>query len=191
MRLIVGITGATGAILGIRTLEILRDLGVETHLILSKWAEATIHLETDWSVADVKKLASYVYSPTDQAAALASGSFIVHGMIIIPCSMKTLSSIRMGLCDNLITRAADVTIKESRKLVLVPRESPLSAIHLENMLKLAELGVSIVPPMLAFYHRPSSIEDVINHIIARALDQLGIPTDVSPRWKEPRMDSNN
>jgi 4-hydroxy-3-polyprenylbenzoate decarboxylase len=183
MRLIVGMTGATGAILGIRTLEVLRELGVETHLILSKWAEATIHLETDWSLADVKRLASRVYASTDQAAAVSSGSFPVDGMVVVPCSMKTLASIRIGFADNLITRAADVTLKERRRLVLVPRETPLSAIHLENMLRLAELGVSIVPPMPAFYTRPATVDDLVNHTVARVLDQFGIQTELTKRWK--------
>ncbi|WP_067935659.1 UbiX family flavin prenyltransferase [Alicyclobacillus kakegawensis] len=183
MRIIVGITGASGAILGIRTLEVLRALHIESYLILSKWAEATIHQETDWSLSDVKQLATHVYSAADQAAAVSSGSFPVDGMIVVPCSMKTLASIRMGLADNLIMRAADVTIKESRKLVLVPRETPVSAIHLENMLRLAEIGVSIVPPMPAFYNRPTSVDDIVNHIVARALDQFGIESNLIKRWK--------
>ncbi|MCL6599289.1 MAG: UbiX family flavin prenyltransferase [Alicyclobacillus macrosporangiidus] len=145
MRLIVGMTGATGAILGIRTLEVMRELGIETHLILSKWAEATIHLETDWSLADVKRLASRVYASTDQAAAVSSGSFPVDGMVVVPCSMKTLASIRIGFADNLITRAADVTLKERRRLVLVPRETPLSLVHLRNMVAATEAGAVVLP----------------------------------------------
>ncbi|MDQ0189052.1 UbiX family flavin prenyltransferase [Alicyclobacillus cycloheptanicus] len=183
MKIVVGMTGATGAIWGIRTLEVLRELGIESHLILSKWAEATIALETAWSVSDVKGLASKVYAATDQAAAVSSGSFPVDGMIIAPCSMKTLASIRYGLADNLISRAADVTIKESRTLVIVPRETPLSAIHLENMLRLAELGVRIVPPMPAFYNHPQTIADIVDHTVARALDQLHIESNLTRRWK--------
>ncbi|QSO51392.1 UbiX family flavin prenyltransferase [Alicyclobacillus curvatus] len=183
MQLIVGITGATGAIWGIRTLETLNSLGIESHLILSKWAEATIHMETDMDVATVRELASVSYSAQDQAAAISSGSYPVDGMIIAPCSMKTLASIRLGLADNLIARAADVTIKESRKLVLVPRETPLSPIHLENMLRLAELGVKIVPPMPAFYNHPESVDDIVNHTVARVLDQFGIESNLTTRWK--------
>lgn len=186
MRLIVGISGATGAILGIRTLQALHELGVETHLILSKWAEATIHLETDYKVDDVVKMASVVHSTNNLAASISSGSFRTDGMIVSPCSMKTLASIRTGLSDTLIPRAADVILKERRKLVLVAREAPFSSIHLENMLALSQMGVVILPPMLTFYNRPASLEDAISHIVARTLDQFDIPNDLTRRWNSPR-----
>ncbi|HHY67091.1 MAG TPA: UbiX family flavin prenyltransferase [Alicyclobacillus sp.] len=182
MRMVVGMTGATGAILGIRTLQVLADLGIETHLVLSKWAEATIALETPFSVSEVRRMAAKAYSYNDQAAAISSGSFRTDGMVIVPCSMKSLASIRAGYGDNLLMRAADVTLKESRKLVIVPREMPLSEIHLENMLKLARMGVKIVPPMPAFYNKPETIEDIVDHIVCRILDQFGIDNNLSPRW---------
>src|SRR5947209_4351675 len=140
MRLVVGMTGATGAALGIRLLEVLRELAVETHLVVSDWARATINLETDYSVAEVRALASHSYTARDLAAGISSGSFRTDGMVVCPCSMKTLSAIRIGFSDNLITRAADVTLKERRRLVLVAREAPLSEIHLDNMHYLARMG---------------------------------------------------
>ncbi|UNO50527.1 MULTISPECIES: UbiX family flavin prenyltransferase [Alicyclobacillus] len=185
MRLIVGITGATGAILGIRMLEALREYAVETYLILSKWAETTIRIETDYNLEDVKKLASVVHREDNQAASISSGSFITDGMIISPCSMKTLSSIRVGYADTLIGRAADVVLKERRKLVLITRECPLSDIHLENMLHLSRMGAVIFPPVLTFYNHPSSLDDVINHVVARTLDQFGIENDWTKRWASP------
>ena len=181
-RIIVAITGATGAILGIRTLETLRDMGIETHLILSRWAKATITLETALQPEDVEKLASFNHPADNQAAALSSGSVKTCGMIVIPCSMKTLSAIRNGYGDGLIARAADVTIKERRPLVLVPREMPLSEIHLDNMLALARMGVSIVPPMPAFYNNPQTIDDIVDHIVTRVLDQLGLQSPHAKRW---------
>src|SRR5690625_2698503 len=183
MRLIVAITGASGAILGIRILEALRETKVETHLIFSKWAQATINIETSYSVDEIKNLADYVYSSSDQAANISSGSYIMDGMIVAPCSMKTLASIKTGLADNLVARAADVTIKEQRKLVLLPRELPLSSIHLDNMLYLSQLGVVMIPPMLTFYNKPETIDDMINHVVARTLDQFGIENSFTRRWK--------
>lgn len=182
MKLIIAITGATGAIYGIRTLEALAAANIETHLILSNWAETTIGLETHYTVSQVKELASQVYDAKNQAALISSGSFLTDGMIIAPCSMKTLASISYGLADNLIARAADVVIKEQRRLVLVPREAPLSPIHLENMLRLAKLGVTLVPPMPAFYNHPQSIDDIINHTVARVLDQFNIDNKLTKRW---------
>ncbi|MEB8336554.1 UbiX family flavin prenyltransferase [Streptomyces endophyticus] len=183
MRLIVGITGATGAAYGIRLLEALRAApDVETHLILTRWARTTIELETDRSVGDVQKLADVVHRPGDQAAAVSSGSFRTDGMVIAPCSMKTLAGIRAGYADGLIGRAADVVLKERRPLVLVPRESPLHEIHLENMLALARMGARIVPPMPAFYQRPKTIEDLVDHTVARVLDQLSLPGPEVDRW---------
>jgi 4-hydroxy-3-polyprenylbenzoate decarboxylase len=182
MKIIVGITGATGAIFGIKILEALKDQGVETHVIISKWAETTIRLETSYDFKDVLNLASVVHSPTNQAASISSGSFQTDGMIIAPCSMKTLAAIRIGYTDTLIARAADVVLKERRKLVLLARESPLNEIHLENMLALSRAGAVILPPMLAFYNRPKTLDDAINHIVARTLDQFGIDTGLTQRW---------
>ncbi|MEV5609696.1 UbiX family flavin prenyltransferase [Streptomyces sp. NPDC052225] len=183
MRLVVGITGATGAVYGIRLLEALRAVpAVETHLILTRWARTTIETETDLGVGDVLKLADVVHRPGDQAAAVSSGSFRTDGMVIAPCSMKTLAGIRAGYADGLVGRAADVTLKEGRPLVLVPRESPLHEIHLENMLALARMGVRIMPPAPAFYQRPKTIEDLVDHTVARVLDQLALPGPAVDRW---------
>lgn len=183
MKLVVGITGASGAIYGIRMLEALRASGVEIHLVLTKWAEATIAMETSYNLDQVRQLANEYYAPGNQAARISSGSFMTDGMVVVPCSMKTLAAIRHGLSDNLLTRAADVTLKEARPLILVPRESPLSAIHLENLTDLAKMGVRIVPPMPAFYNQPTSVDDIINHTICRILDQFGIANDWSARWE--------
>jgi 4-hydroxy-3-polyprenylbenzoate decarboxylase len=184
MRLVVAMTGATGAALGIRLLEALRELEVETHLILSDWARATIKLETDHTVEDVRSLATHAYGAHDLAAGISSGSFRTDGMVVCPCSMKTLSAIRVGYSDNLITRAADVTLKERRKLVLVPREAPLSEIHLENMHYLARAGVVIFPPTVAYYARPTSVDEVTTHVVGRIIDQLGIEHSLVKRWKD-------
>ena len=181
-RIVVAICGASGAIYGIRLLDALKKEKVETHLILSEWAATTIEMETNYLLEEIKKLADYSYAVNDLTASLSSGSFLFQGMIIIPCSMKTLAAIACGYVDNLISRAADVTIKEGRKLILVPRETPLNAIHLENMLKLSRLGVVILPPMPAFYIKPSTIDDLINHTIGKILDQLSIDNDLYKRW---------
>ncbi|OBI51708.1 phenolic acid decarboxylase subunit B [Mycobacterium kyorinense] len=192
MRFVVAMTGATGAALGIRLLEVLGQLGAETHLILSDWARATIKIETDTSVDEVRALASHVYSARDLAASLSSGSFRTDGMVVCPCSMKTLSAIRIGFSDNLITRAADVTLKERRKLVLVAREAPLSEIHLENMHYLARAGAVIFPPTVAYYARPVSVDEVTDYVVGRVIDQLGIEHSLIKRWKEnPRPVSVN
>jgi 4-hydroxy-3-polyprenylbenzoate decarboxylase len=185
MRLIVGMSGATGAIFGIRLLQALGRLDVETHLVISPWAERTIKLETEYTPAEVRRLASVTYSPDNQAAAISSGSFVTAGMVVAPCSMKLLSAIAHGYGEDLLARAADVILKERRKLVLIARETPLSSIHLENMLKLSNLGVVILPPVPAFYNRPRSLEDVVDHIVARALDQFDLNTDLTRRWGEP------
>lgn len=182
MKIIVAITGATGSILGIRLLEALRECDVETHLVMSEWAEKTIRIETSYDPSDVKKLASHVYAATNQASRISSGSFRVDGMVIAPCSMKTLASIRHGVADSLIPRAADVILKERKKLILLPRELPLSSIHLENMLGLSNIGAIILPPMLTFYNKPSTLDDVINHVVARTLDQFGIENGLTSRW---------
>ena len=182
-RVILGMTGATGAVFGVELLRRLRNQpDVETHLVLSQWAKATIHLETDLSVREVTDLADVTYSWNDQGAAISSGSFRMDGMIIAPCSMKTLAGIRTGYADGLIPRAADVTLKERRPLVLVPRETPLSEIHLENMLALSRMGARIVPPMPAFYSRPKNIDDLVEHVVVRVLDQLDIQVSSTQRW---------
>jgi polyprenyl P-hydroxybenzoate/phenylacrylic acid decarboxylase-like protein len=183
MRLVVAITGATGTVLGVRLLEILQKLDVETHLVLSDWARATLSLETDYSVNDVRALATHTHGAKDLAAAISSGSFLTDGMVVCPCSMKTLAAIRMGYGDNLITRAADVTLKERRRLVLVAREAPLSEIHLENMHYLARAGAVIFPPTIAYYAKPNSVDDITDHIVGRVLDQLGIQHSTIDRWK--------
>ncbi len=183
MRLIVGISGASGAIFGIRTLEALRILEVETHLILSRWSRATIAQETDYTLEQVQKLASVVHQEDNQAAPISSGSFKTDGMIIAPCSMKTLAAIRGGYGDTLLCRAADVILKERRKLVLVARESPFSEIHLENMLALARMGAVIFPPVPAFYNRPKNVEDIVTHIVGRLLDQFGLEAPGMSRWE--------
>ena len=181
-RIIVAITGATGTIYGIRLLEMLQKTEIETHLVLSRWAARTLAYETPYTVADVKALATQVYPVADQGAVISSGSFITGGMIVAPCSMRTLAAIAHGLGDNLIHRAADVMLKERRRLVLAVREAPLSEIHLENMLKLSRMGVVIVPPVPAFYTKPQTIDDLVDFTAARLLDQLDIHVDVRNRW---------
>ena len=181
-RLIVGITGATGTIFGVRLLQMLHGSGVETHLVMSKWAARTLTHETPHTVKEVQGLATHSYGLGDQGAAISSGSFITLGMVIAPCSMRTLAAIAHGLGDNLIHRAADVILKERRKLVLVVRESPFNEIHLENMLKLSRMGVVILPPLPAFYNQPQNLDDMINHIAMRIIDQFDIHLDVMNRW---------
>lgn len=181
-RIVVGITGATGSIFGVRTLERLRDCGVETHAIVSSWGRRTLEHETSYTLEDVHALAHVVHRSNDQGATLSSGSFRTDGMIIAPCSVKTLAAIASGYADDLVARAADVTIKEGRRLVLLVREAPFSPIHLENMLQLARIGVRIMPPLPAFYNQPRSLDDVVDHIVTRALDQLDVESDRTPRW---------
>jgi len=184
-RIIVAITGATGAIYGVRLLEALRECpGVEIHLILSNWAEKTIELETNYTVDSVRKIAHYCHELRNVGAPIASGSFQTSGMVVIPCSMKTLSAIAHGLAENLIIRAADVMLKERKKIILVPRETPLSAIHLENMLAVNRAGAYLVPPMPAFYNHPNSINDLVNQLVGRVMDQLGLPHNLMSRWGE-------
>lgn len=185
MKLVIAITGASGVIYGIRALEVLKRLGVETHLILSEWGEKTIKIETDRDDDYVRSLAARVYDDSNMAAPVSSGSFKTDGMAVIPCSMKTLASIANGLDDTLVARAAGVCIKESRKVVLVPREAPLSRIHLENMSRLAGLpNVVIMPAMPGFYHRPKTMEELIDHVVGKVLDQFGIQHDLFKRWGE-------
>lgn len=187
-RLIVGITGATGTIFGVRILQMLHGSGVETHVVMSKWAARTLTHETSYSIKEVQELATESYASGDQGAAISSGSFVTLGMVIAPCSMRTLAAIAHGLGDNLVHRAADVILKERRKLVLVVRESPFNEIHLENMLKLARMGVVILPPVPAFYNHPQSLDDMINHIAMRVVDQFDIHLDVMNRWDGVLLD---
>jgi flavin prenyltransferase len=187
-RLIVGITGATGTIFGVRLLQMLHGSGVETHLVVSKWAARTLAHETPYSLKNVQDLATQSYGIGAQGAAISSGSFVTMGMVIAPCSMRTLAAIAHGIGDNLIHRAADVILKERRKLVLVVRESPFSEIHLENMLKLARMGVVILPPVPAFYNNPQNLDDMINHITMRVIDQFDIHLDVMNRWDGVLLD---
>lgn len=182
-KIIVAFTGATGSILGIQTLIALRNLNVETHLVISKWAEATIKYETDYTILNIRALADHVYNINDMSAPIASGSFRVDGMIVVPCSVKTLASINSGICDDLISRAADVILKERRKLVLAVRETPLSSIHLQNMLSVTQAGAIIFPPVPAFYIKPSSMEDLINHSVGRMLDLFDLDTAAFERWE--------
>ncbi|KAK1845023.1 phenylacrylic acid decarboxylase [Colletotrichum chrysophilum] len=187
-RLVVGITGATGTPFAIRLLQILREIGVETHLIMSKWALATLKYETPLSENQIRGLAHTNYTARDMSAPIASGSFQHDGMIIVPCSMKTLAAVRAGFGDDLISRAADVTLKEGRRLTLVVRETPLNDIHLDNMLFLRRAGAVIFPPVPAFYTRPKTLEDIIDQSVGRMLDSLGFHIDNFERWDGFRKD---
>ncbi len=180
--LIVGITGATGTIIGVRLLQLLQGSDVDTHLVMSRWGARTLVEETDYTVEQVQALAARAYPVGDQGAPISSGSFVSLGMVIAPCTVNTLASIAHGHGENLVHRAADVVLKERRKLVLVVREAPLSDIHLENMLKLSRMGVVILPPVPAFYNRPKTLDDMVNHIAMRVLDQFDIHMDVMERW---------
>src|SRR5215510_5974188 len=183
MRIVVGITGATGTVFGVRTLQVLRDAGIETHLVLSKWGARTLIQESSYTVEYVRSLASHAHSDSDQGAPISSGSFITEGMIVAPCSVRTLAAIALGHGDNLVHCAADVILKERRNLLLLVRDAPLSDIHLENMLKLSRMGVVIMPPVPAFYINPQTLDDIINHTVMRALDQFGVHVDVARRWE--------
>src|SRR5688500_13214201 len=180
-RLIIGITGASGSIFGVRLLEMLRGTGIETHLVMSRWAARTLVHETPYTPEQVQKLADVVHPLTDQGASISSGSFLTMGMVVVPCSARTLAAIAHGIGDNLIHRAADVVLKERRKLVLAVREAPLHEIHLENMLKLSRMGVVMAPPVPAFYSHPETIDEIVNYTAARLLDQFGIHIDMA-RW---------
>lgn len=184
-RIVVGITGASGTIYGISLLQALHaQPDVETHLVMSRWAKENLAVETpEWSLKDVQALADVVEDDRNLGATIASGSFQHDGMVIVPASMKTVAAISMGLADNLIARAADVTLKERRPLLIVPRESPFNQIHLENMLKLARMGVEIIPPIPAFYNNPKTIDDLINHNTMKLLDHLHIQNDYQGRWQ--------
>jgi len=183
-RIVVGVSGASGVVYGIRLLELLRAApGVETHLVLSDPAKRTIVEETDWVVKDVEALATYRYDNKDIGASIASGSFKTDGMVIAPCSVKEAASVAHCLADNLMTRAADVTLKEGRPLILLVRETPLHVGHLRMLTQLAEMGAVILPPMPAFYHRPKQIEDLVDHTLARVLNRLQIPQTLVGEWQ--------
>jgi 4-hydroxy-3-polyprenylbenzoate decarboxylase len=183
-RLIIGISGASGVIHGVRLLELLRPLEIEAHLVMSKTAELTLAYETDYKPAAVRALADAAYAPGDLGAAPASGSFTTLGMIVAPCSIRSMSEIATGVTTSLLTRAADVMLKERRRLVLMVRESPLHAGHLRNMAALAELGAIIAPPVPAFYSMPRSVDDIVDHTVGRALDLFDIDAGVVRRWGE-------
>lgn len=187
MRIVVGLAGSSGPIYGIRTLEVLKQLGIETHLVVSDGAKLTIPLETKgrWTAEKVQALASVVYDNRDLAASISSGSFPTDGMIVAPCSMKTLAAIAHSFSQDLLARAADVTLKERRKLVLVPRETPLHLGHLRNMVCATEVGAVILPPVPAFYHEPTSVDDLINQTIGKILDQFQIEHALFRRWRTP------
>ena len=183
MRLIIGISGSSGVIYGIRLLEMLKEIeGIETHLVMSSYARLNISIETDYSAQYVEELADFVHNNKNQAANISSGSFKVDGMIVAPCSMKTLSAIVNSYADSLIVRAADVTLKERRKLVLMPREVPLHTGHCKLLYEASQLGAIIAPPMPAFYNKPQTIDDIINHSVSRVLDLFDIDTGKTPRW---------
>jgi 4-hydroxy-3-polyprenylbenzoate decarboxylase len=181
-RLVVGISGASGVIYGVHLLQALKDLPVETHLVMTRTAEITLGHETKLKVAEVRRLADAAYGIDDLAAAISSGSFRTMGMIVAPCSMRSLGEIANGITSNLLTRAADVVLKERRRLVLMARETPLHAIHLRNMTRLAEMGAIIAPPVPAFYNKPQTLDDLIDHTVGRVLDLFDLDTGKVKRW---------
>lgn len=181
--LIIGISGASGVVYGIRMLEILRELAIETHLVLSRSGEITIAHETDRKIADVKALATHVHAQQDIAASISSGSFRTRGMVVAPCSMRSMSEIASGVTSGLLTRAADVVLKERRRLVLMVRETPLHTGHLRTMTQLSEIGAIVAPPVPAFYARPQSLDDMVNHTVGRVLDLFDIDAGLVHRWK--------
>ncbi len=185
MRLVVGISGASGAIYGIRTLEALKELRVETHLVITRAAAETIRLETDYSASEVRELATNTHKIEDIASAISSGSYHTDGMVVVPCSMKTLAGIAVGYSDNLLLRAADVTIKERRPLVLVAREAPLSLIHLENMVAVTRAGAVVLSAMPSFYNRPKTVEALVDQVVGKTLDLLGVDHDLYRKWEGP------
>jgi len=183
MNIIVGITGASGVIYGINLLKKLAEIeGVITHVVISEWGKKNIDIETEFTLKELYKEANFIYDNNNLGENIASGSFLIDAMVIVPCSMKTLSAISIGFDNNLITRAASVTIKERRNLIICPRETPLTTIHLENMLKLSNMGVSIVPPMPGFYSQPKTLEDIVNHHTMKLLDLLNIANSNAKRW---------
>jgi len=182
-RLVVGISGASGAIYGVRMLEILKDRGIETHLVMSRSAEMTLAYETDYKTRDIRKLASVTHPIGDIGASISSGSFPTMGMVIAPCSIKTMSEIAAGVTSTLLSRAADVVLKERRRLVLAVRETPLHGGHLRTMTALFDMGAIIAPVVPAFYNKPQTIDDIVNHTVGRLLDLFGIDTGVVKRWQ--------
>jgi 4-hydroxy-3-polyprenylbenzoate decarboxylase len=187
IRLVVAITGATGSIYGIRLLELLRRYPeVETHLVMSRPGKRTIVEETDWTVADVEALATHRYENNDIGASIASGSFRTAGMVIAPCSVKTAAAVAACHSDNLVARAADVTLKEGRPLIMLVRETPLHTGHIKVLLALAEMGAVVLPPMPAFYNRPRDLDDIVNHTVARVLDRLNLPQSLVAEWQGTR-----
>ncbi len=186
-RIIIGVSGASGSAYAYMALQALRAIGgIETHLVVSSAARRTIELETDMNVRDFESLADVVYRDDDLASAISSGSFLTEGMLVIPCSMKSASAIAYSFNDNLLARAADVCLKERRKVVLVVRETPLHLGHLRTLAQLAEIGAVILPPIPAMYARPTSVDDIIAHTVGKALDQFGIPNDLFKRWGTPK-----
>ncbi len=184
MRLVVGISGSSGIIYGIRLLEVLSERkDIEVYLIITRAAELILREELSKSKESVVKLAEHFYEPDEMDAPIASGSFSIDGMVVVPCSMKTLAGISSGYSENLLLRVADVTIKENRPLIIVPRETPLSPIHLENMLKLSRIGVTVLPAIPAFYHKPSMVGDIVDYVIGKILDALNIEHSLFKRWK--------
>ncbi len=182
-RIVVGISGASGVIYGVRLLEVLKQLSVESHLVMSPAAKMTIVAETKYSVQSVEKLASKLYKFQDIAASISSGSFHTDGMVVIPCSMHTLGALASGTADSLLTRAAEVTLKEKRTLIVMPRETPLSLIHIENMARLAQAGAIIVPAMPGFYFKPKNLDDIVDHLVGRVLDLLKLDNSLFKRWE--------
>jgi flavin prenyltransferase len=183
-RMIVGISGATGTVYGIRLLQRIRELGIESHLVVSKAADLTRSLETDVSASELRSFADVVYPIGDVSAAISSGSFKTLGMIVAPCSMRSLAEIACGTTDNLLTRAADVVLKERRRLVLMVRETPLHLVHLRNMITITEMGGIVMPPVPAFYHRPQTIDQIVDHSVCRTLDLFDLDVANAPRWGE-------
>ena len=181
-RLVVAMSGASGVIYGIRLLELMKDMPYETHLVISQAAKLNIEIETDYKPIDVEAMADFSYNYRDMAASLASGSFLTEGMVVIPCTIKTLSGIANSYTDNLLVRAADVTLKEKRKLVLVVRETPLHMGHLRLMTQAAEMGAHMLPPVPSFYHHPKTIQDIIDQTIGKVFDYLGIEHELFKRW---------
>ena len=184
-RIIVGISGASGFQYGMKALELLRPMDVEVHLVVSKGAQLTRALETDYPAGAAEALADVVHAPQNLGAAISSGSFSTVGMLVAPCSMSSLGAIAHGITDNLLTRAADVVLKERRRLVLMVRETPLHLGHLRNMTAVTEMGGIVFPPVPALYHRPASVDELVTHSVARALDLFGLPVAGMPRWGEP------
>ena len=187
-RLIVGIAGASGVIYGVRMLEILKNRGIETHLIISDAGKLNIRIETDYEVDDVLAMADFTYTNKDIAASVASGSFLTMGMVVVPCTVKTLSGIANSYTENLLIRAADVQLKEKRKLVLLFRETPLHKGHLRLLMQAADMGAHILPPVPSFYHHPKTIDDIINQSVGKVLDYIGIEHDLFQRWDNSELD---